>query len=297
MVSLTIQLSCESRVNFLVDAPFPTGFHQKRDNGKTYWIMLKYEKLSDICYTCGIMGHISKSCSVKDQLSLDTPSSSAGKYGPWLRATAIPRHSLPKFNLPEPMTFECSNSLKTSSPVNIELFLCPQTLPPPPVPTTISLTKKPMIYLLPPIPPLLVPSNSFFTHVLLEPNTVSTKLTFLILLFDQSLPINLKPFFLGKISSSPLSKSLPFRNLSFCINKCPLWVLMSILSSFFRNGCFLPIWYKKEHLLLCMSLYRLPQTLMQRLKMIKPPCNYRKLRSWVQSNPPDIANQSSRPLL
>lgn len=105
MVSLTIQLSCESRVNFLVDAPFPTGFHQKRDNGKTYWIMLKYEKLSDICYTCGIMGHISKSCSVKDQLSLDTPSSSAGKYGPWLRATAIPRHSLPKFNLPEPMTF------------------------------------------------------------------------------------------------------------------------------------------------------------------------------------------------
>lgn len=73
------------RVNFLVDAPFPTGFHQKRGNGKTYWIMLKYEKLSDICYTCGIMGHISKSCSVKDQLSLDTPSSSAGKYGPWLR--------------------------------------------------------------------------------------------------------------------------------------------------------------------------------------------------------------------
>lgn len=215
MVSLTIQLSCESRVNFLVDAPFPTGFHQKRDNGKTYWIMLKYEKLSDICYTCGIMGHISKSCSVKDQLSLDTPSSSAGKYGPWLRATAIPRHSLPKFNLPEPMTFECSNSLKTSSPVNIELFLCPQTLPPPPVPTTISLTKKPMIYLLappsplapiplpvpmltqelaiPPIPPLLVPYNSFFTHVLLEPNTVSTKLTSLILLSDQSLPINLKP--------------------------------------------------------------------------------------------------------
>ncbi|KAJ4846241.1 hypothetical protein Tsubulata_012559 [Turnera subulata] len=47
----------------LVDEPLVPGFLNEREDGEEVWVQFKYDKLPDICYRCGRMGHIQKACS------------------------------------------------------------------------------------------------------------------------------------------------------------------------------------------------------------------------------------------
>ncbi|KAH7542955.1 hypothetical protein FEM48_Zijuj02G0130300 [Ziziphus jujuba var. spinosa] len=64
-----------------VTKPLPTSFFQKFV-GKTTWIQFCYEKLRDLCYNCGIIGHLKNSCKLVDNPSARTD---GDKFGVWLR--------------------------------------------------------------------------------------------------------------------------------------------------------------------------------------------------------------------
>ncbi|KAL2940036.1 Gag polyprotein [Bienertia sinuspersici] len=51
--------------------------------GVQKWVDFKYEKLSDLCYICGLFGHVAKDCANYDE---DIPEN-LYPYGSWLRAS------------------------------------------------------------------------------------------------------------------------------------------------------------------------------------------------------------------
>ncbi|KAF2299334.1 hypothetical protein GH714_031615 [Hevea brasiliensis] len=75
------------KISLAIDKPLPTGFQNKRGDGSLYWVQLRYEKLPDFCYKCGILGHLSKNC-----LQQEAPAMPEGhnvkkfSFGPWLKA-------------------------------------------------------------------------------------------------------------------------------------------------------------------------------------------------------------------
>jgi len=54
-------------------------------NGTLSWFKMKYVKLPDFCYACGMLGHIYHRCELYNP---DVPESDL-QYGLWLRATPI----------------------------------------------------------------------------------------------------------------------------------------------------------------------------------------------------------------
>ncbi|KAF3449457.1 hypothetical protein FNV43_RR10185 [Rhamnella rubrinervis] len=53
------------RVEIAVEDPIPGGFFQNREKGKEIWIQFKYERLSDFCYVCGLLDHVTGRCGFK----------------------------------------------------------------------------------------------------------------------------------------------------------------------------------------------------------------------------------------
>lgn len=70
------------QVEINVNKPISVGFyHNLGKRGR--WISFQYERLPDLCYKCGILGHVQKNCSAtetKNQRIL------GDLYGPWLKA-------------------------------------------------------------------------------------------------------------------------------------------------------------------------------------------------------------------
>ncbi|XP_060667419.1 uncharacterized protein LOC132799480 [Ziziphus jujuba] len=67
--------------------PLPPGFFQDRDDGTQKWIQFKYEKLSDYCYKCGRLDHVTRACRFENPATITTKDGNTVKvYGPWFRA-------------------------------------------------------------------------------------------------------------------------------------------------------------------------------------------------------------------
>ncbi|KAG5553066.1 hypothetical protein RHGRI_011056 [Rhododendron griersonianum] len=80
------------RVEINLEQPIPKGFWLRAQSvlTKDLWISYKYEKLSDLCFACGRIGHDNRSCRFTPRNS----NSDAG-YGPEIRAPAVQRSHIP----------------------------------------------------------------------------------------------------------------------------------------------------------------------------------------------------------
>ncbi|KAF3452031.1 hypothetical protein FNV43_RR08127 [Rhamnella rubrinervis] len=57
------------KVDIRIQKPIPTGFSQPRDGRDDFWVQFKYERLSDFCYVCGMIDHVSERSSESVEFS------------------------------------------------------------------------------------------------------------------------------------------------------------------------------------------------------------------------------------
>lgn len=75
------------RVDIALDALIPASFFQNREDGEDAWVQFKYERLSDFCYKCGALGHVTSRCHLETPATISSGNGITTKlYGPWLRA-------------------------------------------------------------------------------------------------------------------------------------------------------------------------------------------------------------------
>lgn len=68
-----------------ISSPLTDGFWWTSKSGEEKWATIKYERMSDVCYSCGRLGHTSISCSEGIVMSENKPE--FPKYGPWMMGT------------------------------------------------------------------------------------------------------------------------------------------------------------------------------------------------------------------
>lgn len=69
-----------------ITKPLRTGVFIKREDESSLWLAFKYERLSDLCYRCGRLGHTQNSCR-SSQRSSDGATDPRLAFGPWLRGS------------------------------------------------------------------------------------------------------------------------------------------------------------------------------------------------------------------
>jgi hypothetical protein len=101
------------RVEVDVSAPLIPGLFLPRKDLSDVWIGLKYEKLSDLCYKCGVIGHDANSCT-SNIMHLTNPFGHCiPAFGVWLHSN---NDALP------PGIYDVKNALPDSSAVGVETF-------------------------------------------------------------------------------------------------------------------------------------------------------------------------------
>lgn len=71
------------RVTLDVDKPIKRKMKVKREGGEWSWVNFKYERLSTLCFVCGLLGHSERDCN----LVYDNPDKEITRaYRVWLRA-------------------------------------------------------------------------------------------------------------------------------------------------------------------------------------------------------------------
>lgn len=69
-----------ARVELNVELPLPMGCWVQRRNMPRAWIWFKYERLQDLCFKCGVIGHEQKNCNKERVMS--SLGQGVLKYGP-----------------------------------------------------------------------------------------------------------------------------------------------------------------------------------------------------------------------
>ncbi|KAJ1414334.1 Zinc finger, CCHC-type [Sesbania bispinosa] len=68
------------RVRVNVKKPLLTGFWLPRKDLPRTWIFVKYERLQDFCYNCGVLGHDYRKCKKEKEMAVHVPN--RPRYGP-----------------------------------------------------------------------------------------------------------------------------------------------------------------------------------------------------------------------
>lgn len=69
-----------ARVEINILNPLSTGCWIPRKNLSRFWVFVKYERMQDLCYNCGIIGHEQRICKKEKVMSM--LSRDAERYGP-----------------------------------------------------------------------------------------------------------------------------------------------------------------------------------------------------------------------
>lgn len=84
------------RVEVNIQKALCAGFFLDRDELSPLWVQCKFENLGRVCYTCGILGHSSDSCSARREAVVRAPHSPEVKlYGGWIHEENSSRCALP----------------------------------------------------------------------------------------------------------------------------------------------------------------------------------------------------------
>lgn len=70
------------KAELAVSDPISPGFWWTNDCGEEKWEHLKYERLSDLCYGCGRLGHTSQMCNL--EIATSEVNGRLSMYGSWI---------------------------------------------------------------------------------------------------------------------------------------------------------------------------------------------------------------------
>ncbi|KAF3449950.1 hypothetical protein FNV43_RR06029 [Rhamnella rubrinervis] len=75
------------KVEISIGQPITAGFFQHRDDREDFWVQFKYKRLSDFCYTCGMIDHVIGRCTFRNPATVTAANGvTAQLYGRWIRA-------------------------------------------------------------------------------------------------------------------------------------------------------------------------------------------------------------------
>jgi hypothetical protein len=77
------------KVAINVHQPIPSGIHVGNPTDGTYWVDFRYEKLPQMCFKCGLVGHADNLCRNR-ALEADT----LAPLGPWIRSSQYGRRKM-----------------------------------------------------------------------------------------------------------------------------------------------------------------------------------------------------------
>nr|XP_048330865.1 uncharacterized protein LOC125422765 [Ziziphus jujuba var. spinosa] len=85
--SVVSQRFLRFKVDIDTDNPLPAGFFLERAEGDELWVQFKFERLSDFCYKCGRLSHVTGKCLFEKPAMIRASTGIETRlYGSWIRS-------------------------------------------------------------------------------------------------------------------------------------------------------------------------------------------------------------------